>query len=122
MAATRAPITPTPTTAEPTLDRFYNLKQAAVRLGLATEDPADEAGQRWLMDGVRRPTDGSKGRPFPGRKMSGRWIFSESDLAVIAQIALEETEAARKEADTPPPSTGRPRRSRTARTPALAAT
>lgn len=110
MAATKAP--PAPTPAEPILDRFYNLKQAAVRLGLATEDPGDEAGQRWLMDGFRRPADGSKGRPFPGRKMSGRLIFSESDLAVIVQIAFEETEAKKRADATPKPSTGRPRRRR----------
>jgi hypothetical protein len=118
MAATKAPLARIPTQAEPVLDRFYNLKQAAVRLGLATEDPEDEAGQRWLMDGFRRPLDGSKGRPFPGRKMSGRLIFSESDLATIAQIALEETQAKKRADETPQPSTGRPRRIR--KTPALA--
>lgn len=50
--------------------------------------------------------------------MSRRLIFSESDLAVIDEIAREETEARQRAAATPPVSTGRPRRMR--KTPALA--
>lgn len=118
--ATKAPTAPTPT-ADRVLDLFYDVKAAARRLGIADPaDPDDESGERWLRDGFNRPLDGSRGRPFPGRKMSGRLIFSETDLAVIAQIALEETEAKKKAADTPAPSTGRPRRVARRATPAAA--
>lgn len=108
-ASSATPKTP----AEPVLERFYNLKAAAEWFDLNDpEDPADESGIRWLRDGFNRPLDGSKGRKFPGRKMSGRLVFSASDLATIAQIALEETEAQQRAKDTPSPSTGRGRRSR----------
>ncbi|MEV6180133.1 hypothetical protein [Streptomyces sp. NPDC052015] len=123
MAARKAPLAPTPTTAElPTLQRFYNLRNAAIRLDLTDPDnPEDTTGQRWLRDGFNRPEDGSKGRKFPGRYMGRNLVFSESDLAVIAEIALEETALKQRAKDTPPVSTGRPRRlRRTAKTPALA--
>lgn len=107
----KAPPAHTPT--DPVLENFYDVSQAAVRLGLREPGDASKRGEKWLRDGFNRPEDGSKGRKFPGRYMAGRLKFSESDLAVIAQIALEETEARRK----PKPSTGRPRRRRT---PALA--
>jgi hypothetical protein len=49
-------------------------------------------------------------------------MFSESELAVIADIALEESTARQKAKEKPPVSTGRPRRiRRTAAAPALAA-
>lgn len=118
MPTPKAPA-PTLTTADRILDLFYDVKAAARRLGIADpNNPGDESGERWLRDGFNRPLDGSKGRPFPGRKMSGRLIFSETDLAVIAEIALEETEAKKKASESPAPSTGRPRR-RAARRPAL---
>lgn len=123
MAATKAPPAPTPTTAEPVLERFYNVRAAAIRLGLTDPDnPKDTTGQRWLRDGFNRPLDGSKGRKFPGRYMGRELIFSESDLITIDEIAREETAARQQAKDTPPVSTGRPRRlRRTAKTPALAA-
>lgn len=80
-------------TAEPVLENFYNLKQATVRLGLATEDPTDTRGQDWLRRGFNRPEDGSKGRKFPGLYMSQQLMFSDSDLAVIAEIARSEPRA-----------------------------
>ncbi|MDX3243485.1 hypothetical protein [Streptomyces sp. ME18-1-4] len=112
--ATKAPPAPTPTTAElPVLERFYNIRAATIRLGLADpNDPEDNTGQSWLREGFNRPLDGSNGRKFPGRYMGRNLIFSESELAVIAEIALEETEARLKAKDTPPVSTGRPRRVR----------
>lgn len=121
MAATKAPPAPTPKTAD--LPAFYNVRAAAIRLGLTDPtDPKDTTGQRWLRDGFNRPLDGSKGRKFPGRYMGRELIFSEADLAVIDEIAREETEQRLRAKDTPPASTGRPRRiRRTAKTPALAA-
>lgn len=117
MAATKAPTQPL---TDHSLDLFYDIKAAARRLAIADpHDPDDESGIRWLRDGFNRPTDGTKGRRFPGRYMSRRIIFSESDLAVIAEIALEETEAKKKAASQPTPSTGRPRRLRS-KTPAAA--
>jgi hypothetical protein len=108
----KAPPAPTPT--EPVLETFYDVSQAAIRLGLREPNDTSKRGEKWLRDGFNRPEDGSKGRQFPGRYMAGRLKFSESDLAVIAEIALEESAARRK----PKPSTGRPRRVR--KTPALA--
>lgn len=111
---------PSPT-AEPVLESFYNLRNAAVWFDLADpDDPEDTNGQRWLRDGFNRPADGSKGRKFPGQYMAGQLVFSDSNLAVIAQIAAEETEVRQKAREKPEPSTGRPRRTRTAKTPALA--
>jgi hypothetical protein len=120
MAATKALPAPTPRTAEPALKTFYNVRAAAIRLGLTDpKDPKDTTGQSWLREGFNRPLDGSNGRKFPGRYMGRNLIFSESDLAVIDEIACEETEARQRERDTPPVSTGRPRRLRS-KTPALA--
>lgn len=122
MAATKAPPAPQKTPAEPVLGLFYNVRAAAIRLGLTDpEKPGDTTGQRWLRDGFNRPFDGSKGRKFPGRYMGRELMFSEADLAVIAEISLEETEKRLKAKEQPPVSTGRPRRPRRAtRTPALA--
>lgn len=124
MAATKAPPAPTPTLAEvPVLETFYNLRKAAIQLGLTDpDDPDDTTGQRWLRDGFNRPADGSKGRKFPGRYMGRNLVFSEANLAVIAQIALEETEVRQRAKGRMPVSTGRPRRvRRTAKTPTPAA-
>lgn len=123
MAATKAPPAPTQTRADlPALGLFYNVRNAAIRLGLTDPmDPDDTTGQRWLRDGFNRPFDGSKGRKFPGRYMGRELVFSEFDLAVIAEIALEETEERLKAKEKPPVSTGRPRRGRrSVKTPALA--
>jgi len=114
MPATKAPPAPTQNTpAEPVLGNFYDVSQAAIRLGLREPGDPSKKGEKWLRDGFNRPADGTKGRPFPGRYMAGRLKFTEADLAAIAQIALEESAARQK----PKPSTGRPRRRRT---PALA--
>ncbi|MFI2426564.1 hypothetical protein ACH5A7_21120 [Streptomyces sp. NPDC018955] len=121
MAAMKAPDAPTPNSPDgPLLVEFYDVAQAAVRLGLREPDAPGKTGEKWLRDGFNRPTDGSKGRRFPGRYMAGRLKFSAADLAEIAEIALEESEAKRlaKETAKPRPSTGRPRRLR--KTPALA--
>lgn len=117
MAATKTPA-PTRPRAADVLERVYDLKAATVRLGIATPDPNDEDGQRWLRDGFNRPEDGSKGRPFPGQYMSAKITFTESQLAEILLISYEETRA--KKQARPKPSTGRPRRIRAVTTPALA--
>ncbi|HZF92019.1 hypothetical protein [Streptomyces sp.] len=84
MAATTAPPARTPKKPEPVLENFYNLKQATVRLGLATEDPEDKRGQDWLRRGVnRKPKDGPR---FPCHRMAGQLMFSDTDLAEIAAL------------------------------------
>jgi hypothetical protein len=81
----------TPPKAPPTavLERFYNVSQAAVRLGLREEDDASKKGEKWLRDGANRPKDGSKGPRFPHHRMAGQLLFSDSDLAAIAEISRE---------------------------------
>ncbi|MGW9058850.1 hypothetical protein [Streptomyces sp. NPDC055733] len=120
MAATKAPDAPTPTDQTPTLEEFYDVSEAAVLLKLRDPDDTSARGEKWLRDGYNRPSNGSKGRQFPGRYMAGRLKFTAADLAVIAEIALEESEAKRlaRETAKPRPSTGRPRRLR--KTPAFA--
>ena len=118
MPALKAPPTK-PTQTDPVLETFYDVGQAAVRLGLKTQEEHEagsKLGEKWLRDGFNRPDDGSKGRKFPGRYMAGRLKFSESELVVITEIALEESAARKK----PKPSTGRPRRRPATRKPALA--
>ncbi|WP_060887611.1 hypothetical protein [Streptomyces caniscabiei] len=123
MAPTKAPPALTQTPAEPALGLFYNVRNAAIRLGLTDpKKPNSTTGQRWLRDGFNRPLDGSKGRKFPGRYMGRELIFSEADLAVIDEIAREETEERLRAKERMPVSTGRPRRARrTAKAPARAA-
>jgi hypothetical protein len=118
MAARNAPPGPTRTKTADVLEIVYDIKAATVRLGIATPDPKDEDGQRWLRDGFNRPEDGSKGKPFPGQYLSGKLTFTESQLAEILLISYEETRA--KKQARPKPSTGRPRRVRAVKTPALA--
>jgi hypothetical protein len=123
MAATKAPPAPTQTPAELGLGPFRNIRNAAIWLGLTDpNDPKDTTGQRWLRDGFNRPLDGSKGRKFPGRYMGRELMFSEAELLLIAEIALEETQERLKAKERIPVSTGRPRRARrTTKTPASAA-
>lgn len=61
------------------LEGFYDVKQAAVKLGLATEDEGDIRGQRWLRDGVNH-------KGFPHHRMNRQLMFSDSDLAEIAAM------------------------------------
>lgn len=75
-----------PTT--PVLENFYNVKQATVRLGLAAEAEDDKRGQKWLRDGVNQKED-----PFPCHRLSGQLMFSDSDLAEIAERHRNKTEA-----------------------------
>lgn len=73
---------------KPVLENFYNVKQATVRLGLATEDEDDTRGQKWLRDGVNDKAD-----PFPCTRMAGQLMFSDSHLAEIAQRNENKAEA-----------------------------
>lgn len=84
MPATKAPPARGRTT-EAVLENFHNLKQATVRLGLATEDEADKRGQDWLRRGVNRKPDA--GPKFPCHRMAGQLMFSDTDLAEIAELA-----------------------------------
>ncbi|MCW7941605.1 hypothetical protein AAW14_06035 [Streptomyces hygroscopicus] len=71
------------------LERFHNVGEAAVRMGFKTQaehDAGSTKGERWLRDGANRPEDGSKGTPFPHVRMNGCLMFSDSDLAEIAEM------------------------------------
>lgn len=69
-----------PTKPKPVLEHYYNVKQACDRLGLSDpEDPNDKRGQKWIRDGVNL-------HDFPCRRMAGLLRFSDSDLAVIADM------------------------------------
>jgi len=76
--------------APPTLlENFYNVGQAAVRLGFKTQEEhaaGSTKGERWLRDGCNRPEDGSKGEPFPHHRLNRELMFSDSDLAHIAAM------------------------------------
>lgn len=90
MTATKAPPARQQKTPEPVLEHFYNLKQATIRLGLAEEDPEDKRGQDWLRRGVnRKPEQGPK---FPCHRMAGQLMFSDSDLAVIAELVANKVD------------------------------
>jgi len=82
------------------LENFYNVGLAAVRLGFKTQEEHEAGsvkGERWLRDGCNRPEDGSKGQPFPHRRMNRELIFSDSDLAVIAAMHVNApTQGARR--------------------------
>jgi hypothetical protein len=94
MPTTAPPRRTTSADHQPILENFYNLREAAVRLGLAKkDDPEDLTGQNWLRRGVNRPEDGSKGPQFPSIYMAGQLMFSDSHLAAIVQIAATEPRA-----------------------------
>lgn len=71
------------------LEGFYQVGDAAVRLGFKTQEEHDAGstkGERWLRDGCNRPEDGSEGQPFPHHRMNRGLMFSDSDLAEIAAM------------------------------------
>ncbi|MGW3114428.1 hypothetical protein [Streptomyces sp. NPDC001091] len=109
---------PASSPADTRLEHHFDVRAAAIELGLNINpnNPEDKTGERWLRDGFNRPEDGSKGRRFPGFYMSGKLMFSESDLIAITQIAREESEARTKAQERMPGSTGRPRHLRNAPT------
>ena len=79
----------TPPTKPMKLEDFYNVGEAAVRLGFKTQaehNAGSTKGERWLRDGCNRAEDGSEGQPFPHYRMNGCLMFSDSDLAEIAAM------------------------------------
>ncbi|MFE7580733.1 hypothetical protein ACFU5Y_04095 [Streptomyces gardneri] len=79
-----------------TLEPIYNVKQAARKLGLAT-DHKPNGGVRFLRDGANRESD-----PFPCTRMNNELQFSESQLAEIWERYI----------NAPNTRTGRPRKKR----------
>ena len=64
------------------LEGFYTVKQAAKRLiplDLDNPDSDDEAGERWLRDGVNH-------KGWPHHRFGRRLMFSDTDLAEIAAL------------------------------------
>lgn len=65
-----------------TLERFYTVKQAAkwlIPTDPETPDEDNEAGERWLRDGVNH-------KGWPHHRFGRRLMFSDSDLAEIAAL------------------------------------
>ena len=80
------------------LEPVYDVKQAAIKLGLADpEKPKSQAGERFLRDGVNREHD-----PFPHVRINGQLKFKESQLAEILE----------RHVNAPNTRTGRPRAAR----------
>ncbi|MFJ3200945.1 hypothetical protein [Streptomyces sp. NPDC086989] len=71
MAATKAPQLKT-------LENFYSVPEAAVRLGLRKPEDTGKGGEKWLRDGVNL-------HGFPCHRLAGQLKFSDTDLAEIAE-------------------------------------
>lgn len=100
MAATKAPPAPTQKTpAEPVLENFHTVSEAAIRLKLRDKDDPSKVGEKWLRDGVNK-------EGWPCHRMAKQLLFSDSDLAAIAELHHNKQDARSR----PRPSTGRPRR------------
>ncbi|MFE2497164.1 hypothetical protein [Streptomyces scopuliridis] len=67
-----------PTKPKPVLETFYSVSEAAIRLGLRTKEDPSKKGEKWLRDGVNL-------HGFPKHRMAGQLLFSDSDLAEIAE-------------------------------------
>lgn len=102
-----APIQKPP--AEPVLENFYTVAEAAVRLKLRDQDDPTTTGERWLRDGVNK-------EGWPCHRMAKQLLFSDSNLAYIAALHRN----LRDSRSGPRPSTGRPRRRGAKTTPNLA--
>jgi hypothetical protein len=101
------PTTATPTrtrkTVEPVLENFHTVAEAAVRLRFRDADDPTTKGEKVLRDGVNK--DG-----WPCHRMGNRLIFSDSDLAQIAELHHNRRD---KRAGRRSPTSGyRPRRPR----------
>ena len=68
-----------PTKPKPVLEHYYDVSQAAIRLGLRGPDDDSKKGEKWLRDGVNK-------LGFPHHRMAKQLRFSDSDLAVIADM------------------------------------
>lgn len=112
MPATKAtPTRPRNTPAEPVLENFWTVAEAAVRLRFRDADDPTTKGEKVLRDGVNL-------HGWPCHRMGNRLIFSDSDLIAIAELHRN-----RKDKRTGRRSTTsgyRPRRRKTAAAPAAA--
>lgn len=68
-----------PTKPKPVLEHYYSVSDAAIRLGLRDPDDPSNKGEKWLRDGVNK-------LDFPHHRMANQLKFSDSDLAVIADM------------------------------------
>ncbi|MFD8234069.1 hypothetical protein ACFV20_19575 [Streptomyces sp. NPDC059696] len=112
MPATKAtPARTRKTPAEPVLENFWTVPEAAVRLRFRDKDDETTTGEKVLRDGVNK-------LGWPCHRMGNRLIFSDSDLAVIAgELANRKDKRAGRRSTT---SGYRPRRKRAAVKPATA--
>ncbi|BCM70936.1 hypothetical protein L0F81_25190 [Streptomyces tricolor] len=108
-ATTASPARTRKTPAEPrVLENFYTVAEAAVRLKLRDADDPTTKGEKVLRDGVNL-------HGWPCHRYPNRLLFSDSDLAEIAELHRNRKD---KRAGRRSPTSGyRPRRSRT-KTPA----
>ena len=68
-----------PTKPKPVLEHYYDVSEAAIRLGLRAPNDKSKKGEKWLRDGVNKSG-------FPHHRMANQLKFSDSDLAVIADM------------------------------------
>lgn len=61
------------------LEGFYSLSAAAVRLGLRDKDDPSSKGEKVLREGVNR-------KGWPHHRLGRDLVFSESNLARIAEL------------------------------------
>jgi hypothetical protein len=78
-ATTATPARTRKTPAEPVLENFWTVAEAAVRLRFRDADDPTTKGEKVLRDGVNK--DG-----WPCHRMGNRLIFSDSDLIAIARL------------------------------------
>lgn len=106
MPATKAtPTRPRKAPAEPVLENFWTVAEAAVRLRFRDEDDPTTKGEKVLRDGVNK-------LGWPAHRMGNRLIFSDSNLAYIAnQLANRKDKRTGRRSTT---SGYRPRRRKTA--------
>ncbi|MFD0437064.1 hypothetical protein [Streptomyces chartreusis] len=77
MPATKAPPSKTASD-ELVLENFHTVSEAAIRLRLRQPDDPSKKGEKFLRDGVNK-------EGWPCHRMAGQLLFSDSDLAVIAE-------------------------------------
>lgn len=61
------------------LETFYDVSEAAIRLKLRKPEDQSKKGEKWLRDGVNLHN-------FPHHRMAGQLLFSDSNLAAIAEL------------------------------------
>lgn len=69
----------TPPKSKPALENYYSVSEAAIRLGLRPANEDSKRGEKWLRDGVNL-------KGWPCHRMAGQLMFSDSDLAEIAEM------------------------------------